>query len=131
MVDKRYFSIQEVSAITGISASKLRYAEKQIGSLSVKKVRNRRYYSIADIKELITYNKLDISIASIPSYLNAPLLPCPNKTANTSNAKSSTDYSPKLPSRETQNPQIIQDIDKLLIKFQNVVGNITHYSKSK
>jgi DNA-binding transcriptional MerR regulator len=48
---KKYFSIMEVSKITGLLQHRLRYIEKTDPNLDVNKIRGRRYYT----KENIDY----------------------------------------------------------------------------
>lgn len=49
LIDKKYYSIKEVSDLTGIPAYKLRYLEKSASKIDVFQVRGRRYYTIGDI----------------------------------------------------------------------------------
>jgi DNA-binding transcriptional MerR regulator len=65
--DKHYLRIGEVSAITGLPASVLRFWETEFASLSIKKSSSgQRLYTkkdvelIADIKELLYTEKLTI-----------------------------------------------------------------------
>ena len=53
IAEKKYFSIAEVSEITGLSTHKLRYVEKSDLNLSIIKMRGRRYYK----KDTINYLK--------------------------------------------------------------------------
>jgi hypothetical protein len=58
IVEKKYFSITEVSNLTGLSAHKLRYIEKSNQDFSIIKMRGRRYYT----KESISYLKQNYSM---------------------------------------------------------------------
>lgn len=51
---KMYFSIAEVSGITGLSQNQLRYLEKFLPRFKVHKIRNRRYYSQKNITYLVS-----------------------------------------------------------------------------
>ena len=61
IAEKKYFSIAEVSEITGLSTHKLRYVEKSDRNLSIIKMRGRRYYT----KDTINYLKQSYIITSI------------------------------------------------------------------
>jgi hypothetical protein len=61
IAEKKYFSIAEVSEITGLSTHKLRYVEKSDRNLSIIKMRGRRYYT----KDTINYLKQSYIINSI------------------------------------------------------------------
>jgi DNA-binding transcriptional MerR regulator len=49
LIDKKYFSISEVSEITGAPLHKLRYLEKSKIGVEVFQIRGRRYYTASDI----------------------------------------------------------------------------------
>jgi DNA-binding transcriptional MerR regulator len=54
-LDKKYYSISEVSSYLQIPMHALRYLEKSVScNLSINKVKNRRYYTKEDIKNLET-----------------------------------------------------------------------------
>ena len=48
-IEKKYFSISEVSQITGVPVHKLRYLEKSKTGIEVFQIRGRRYYTASDI----------------------------------------------------------------------------------
>ena len=52
LVNKKYFSISEVSEITGFPAHKLRYLEKSKTGMGIFQIRGRRYYTSADIESI-------------------------------------------------------------------------------
>ncbi|PCJ27130.1 MAG: hypothetical protein COA94_04225 [Rickettsiales bacterium] len=52
MLNKKYFSIAEVTNLTGISQHKLRYIEKIDSNISVIKLRGRRYYTKKNIEHI-------------------------------------------------------------------------------
>lgn len=47
---KKYFSISEISRLTGLSPAKLRYIEKSNQSFKVLKIRDRRYYTQENLR---------------------------------------------------------------------------------
>lgn len=47
---KKYFSISEVSKLTGLSPVKLRYIEKSNHLFKVLKIRDRRYYTNENLR---------------------------------------------------------------------------------
>ena len=49
---KKYFSISEVSEITGIPLHKLRYLEKSKTDIDIVQIRGRRYYTSANIESV-------------------------------------------------------------------------------
>ena len=49
---KKYFSISEVSQITGIPIHKLRYLEKSKTGIDITQIRGRRYYTSANIESV-------------------------------------------------------------------------------
>lgn len=56
--ERRYYSINEISILTGLSLNKLRYAERVIPNFNIHKIRNRRYYTSKNLDQLIKfYNK--------------------------------------------------------------------------
>lgn len=52
LTNKKYFSISEVSEITGFPAHKLRYLEKSKTGIGVFQIRGRRYYTATDIEAI-------------------------------------------------------------------------------
>lgn len=72
-MSKKYFSIHEVSELTGLPAHRLRYAEKAIPKLQIHQIRSRRYYTSKDIAKIKDYYGLD-DIAAI-SRVAEPLHP--------------------------------------------------------
>ncbi len=50
LASKKYFSISEVSEITGLQAHRLRYLEKSATGMDVFQIRGRRYYTAANIE---------------------------------------------------------------------------------
>jgi len=51
-VNKKYFSISEVSQITGIPLHKLRYLEKSKTDIDIVQIRGRRYYTSTNIESI-------------------------------------------------------------------------------
>ncbi len=51
-VNKKYFSISEVSEITGFPTHKLRYLEKSKTGMEIFQIRGRRYYTLEDIESI-------------------------------------------------------------------------------
>ena len=51
-VSKKYFSISEVSKITGIPLHKLRYLEKSKTDIDIVQIRGRRYYTSTNIESI-------------------------------------------------------------------------------
>lgn len=51
-VSKKYFSISEVSEITGIPLHKLRYLEKSKTDIYIVQIRGRRYYTSTNIESI-------------------------------------------------------------------------------
>ena len=51
-VSKKYFSISEVSEITGIPLHKLRYLEKSKTDIDIVQIRGRRYYTSTNIESI-------------------------------------------------------------------------------
>ncbi len=51
-VNKKYFSISEVSEITGFPPRKLRYLEKSKTGRGIFQIRGRRYYTSEDIESI-------------------------------------------------------------------------------
>ncbi len=49
---KKYFSISEVSQITGIPLHKLRYLEKSKTDIDIVQIRGRRYYTSTNIESI-------------------------------------------------------------------------------
>lgn len=49
---KKYYSISEVASMFDISASALRYIESREPNLKICKIKNRRYYSQCNIKQI-------------------------------------------------------------------------------
>lgn len=52
MIERKYYSINEVSKMTGLSVSKLRYAERIIPGFNVHKIRSRRYYTKKNLDQI-------------------------------------------------------------------------------
>jgi DNA-binding transcriptional MerR regulator len=70
-IEKKYFSISEVTQETGLASSKLRYVEKSNPLVKVVKIRDRRYYTketIAYIKKLYSKNNYTESLAHKNNY---------------------------------------------------------------
>ncbi len=97
--NKKYFSISEVSEITGFPAHKLRYLEKSKTGIGIFQIRGRRYYTSSDI-ELIKqkFSKED------EFQLN--LFPSKTENANRKNPDNSISHS-----------NIVIEIDSLISKF--------------
>ncbi len=51
--EKKYFTMGEVEAFTGVAAHQLRYWEKEISQLAPSKRLGRRYYQPADIEKIL------------------------------------------------------------------------------
>lgn len=123
MMTKRYFSIQELAKITGISTSKLRYVEKQTNDFTVNKIRNRRYYSIDDIAKLLACREFNLSIEEFKQKLQN-LSPIKQKQKPPRKEQST----PSLPASATPlidnniNSGIVRDIDALLAKFNHIAN---------
>lgn len=121
MMTKRYFSIQELAKITGISTSKLRYVEKQTNDFTVNKIRNRRYYSIDDIAKLLACGEFNLSIEEFKQKLQnlSPIKQKQKLPREEQNA-------PSLPVSATPlidnniHSGIVRDIDALLAKFNHI-----------
>lgn len=58
MANNKYYTIAEIANLLGISQPNLRYIEKNLHNLKVKKIRGRRYYSEKNIE--IIKNSLGI-----------------------------------------------------------------------
>lgn len=144
-MNKRYFSIQEIVQITGINASKLRYAEKQKDGLLINKIRNRRYYSLKDIEQLLSYGNFKLSIEEFKSRLTNPKLTSPKLTSAkpTNNnfifaaqslkqrmldvgspQKCEDHYQNHSTHQNHLNISIVQDIDILIAKFRNIAKKL-------
>jgi DNA-binding transcriptional MerR regulator len=67
MAENKYYTIAEISDLLSISQSNLRYLEKSLHNLKVKKIRGRRYYSIKNLE--ILQNKLSKSVDMSPKPL--------------------------------------------------------------
>lgn len=122
-MDKRYFSIQDLARITGVTTSKLRYMEKRLTNLNINKIRNRRYYSIKDVEKLLSCNDFDISLEQFKMRV---------KDTKTNIKKSSSSSNSQNITGKTSD--IIGKIDALLSKFQNILEksyNANLYSESK
>ena len=50
MLSKKYFSISEVSILSGLATHKLRYIEKSDPNIKIIQMRGRRYYTQNDIE---------------------------------------------------------------------------------
>ena len=61
MLTKKYFSIAEVTQMSGLPAHKLRYIEKSDPNIEIIQIRGRRYYT----KNNIDYIKATYSIEKI------------------------------------------------------------------
>lgn len=52
LASKKYFSISEVSEITGVPQYKLRYLEKSDSKIEIFQIRGRRYYTASDVESI-------------------------------------------------------------------------------
>ena len=93
MLTKKYFTIAEVSEISGLPTHKLRYIEKSDSNIEIVKIRGRRYYT----KNNIAYIRKTYSAKPIES------VPISNPV-------------------KSSNFQIIVQIDLLHAKFQKLLG---------
>jgi DNA-binding transcriptional MerR regulator len=108
MLTKKYFSITEVSEITGLPDYKLRYIEKSNNKLKVTKIRGRRYYTSNDIQLIQNEYPESTNIAS-------------SKTINDGVV---THQETQTTQNSSNNMEIINEINQLIAKFQTLEKNI-------
>lgn len=110
LIDKKYFSIKEVSDITGIPAYKLRYLEKSTSKIDVFQVRGRRYYTIDDINVI----KEKFGILDKKAQISPPTPITSSFTAPIS----------LIPTASKSNDEIISRIDSLIAEFTRLEKSI-------
>ncbi len=115
VIERKYYSINEVSKMTGLSISKLRYAERIIPGFNIHKIRSRRYYTKKNLEHLNKAYGFDIST---PQFLNK----CDQLTqiaALTTTPKS-------ISGTDIDHSSILGRIDKLVIKLSALFSNVVN-----
>ncbi len=100
LANKKYFSISEVSEITGLPIHKLRYLEKSKTEMHIFQIRGRRYYTAADIESIKQNSKQGDELIQLNLFTN-----------QNANKETASNFSLHL------NSNIIIRIDSLISKF--------------
>lgn len=95
-MDKKYFSISEVSEILSITPNALRKLETRDDKISIKKIKTRRYYILKDIEYIA--KKLGVD-------LNATDLICYNQIQKPKKSPKNDSPQLKFPIPEVKNKQ--------------------------
>ena len=98
MKDKKYYTISEVTKILKVAASQLRYLEKTSRVLKIIQLKGRRYYTSQNI-----------------SFIRSQL----TKTEIVRNLKTTP-----ITLTYDSDQKILQQINKLINKFENALNNI-------
>ncbi len=123
--NKKYYSISEVAESLQIPSYSLRYIEKNLPKLQVKKIRGRRYYTTQDIDKLKLHiaadSNLNIKNASTLAIVSSDKITKVTQLAfDTTNLETANlSVSPHQASN-IHDPSFIQAIDSLLEKFRQL-----------
>lgn len=120
-IERKYYSINEVSKMTGLSLSKLRYAERLIPGLNIHKIRSRRYYTKKNLEQLKKVYGFDISY---------PQDPKPNLFADIDTPSISV-KAPNVTKARMDHGNILGRIDTLSTKLSGLSSGIVNYTDIK
>lgn len=117
--EKKYFTIAEVSNLTGLPAHKIRYLEKSNKFLPIITIRSRRYYTTESVDYLLQNYPINEIVHAAENYLTTSVYDLASAESITNKFNVSDGFNV---AKSCDNQQILLQIDTLINNLQSLLS---------